>query len=134
MLATFERLPSTTMCRNTIIPSSVWTGQQAAGLVGQQLALAEHDQLAVDALDRLDDVDVLADDRGDVGIPGQRVGRAQLERARLGDVLVAPVEVDDHHLGSALAGQRGRRGSTAATWARLTDHGCGSGIPLVISV
>src|SRR5215471_3872317 len=38
-----------------------------SGLVGDQVALAEDDQLAVDGADRLDDMDVLADDGGDVG-------------------------------------------------------------------
>ena len=38
-----------------------------AGLVGDQVALAKHDQLAVEDADGLDGVHVLADDRGDVG-------------------------------------------------------------------
>ena len=38
-----------------------WLGGRR-GLVGQQVALAEDDELAVDAADRLHDVDVLADD------------------------------------------------------------------------
>jgi len=41
-------------------------GGRAAGggLVGDQVALAEDDQLAVEDADGLDDVHVLADDRG----------------------------------------------------------------------
>ena len=46
------------------------TGRAAAGgggLVGDQVALAEHDRLAVQEPDRLDHVHMLADDRGDMG-------------------------------------------------------------------
>jgi len=47
----------------------VLRGGRAAGtrLIGDQVAFAEDDKLAVDNADGLDDVHVLADDRGDVG-------------------------------------------------------------------
>src|SRR2546429_8662214 len=59
-----------------------------AGLVGDQVAFAEHDQLAADDADGLDDVHVLADDRGDVGRAGEPVGECELKAAGLVSVLI----------------------------------------------
>jgi hypothetical protein len=58
---------STVMVSSTIIPSREAAGQQALVWLENQVALAEHHQLAVEDADGLDDVHVLADDRGDVG-------------------------------------------------------------------
>jgi hypothetical protein len=49
-------------------------------------------------------VHVLADDRGDVGRAGERAGEGDLEAAGLGDILIAPVQVDDDDLGAVGAG------------------------------
>ena len=78
------------------------------GLVGEDLPLAEHDELAVDPLDRLHDVHVLTDDRRDVGVGGQPARKVELEGARLRDELIAPVEVDDHDLRAGAPRRPGR--------------------------
>jgi hypothetical protein len=68
-------------------------------LVGEDLSFAVDDELAVHTHDRLDDVDVLTDDRGDVGIAGERARQPELERVRRGLELSPPMEVDDHDPG-----------------------------------
>ncbi len=60
-------------------------------LIGDQVALAEHDQLAVDDADGLDDMHVLVGDRGDIGRAGKLAGEAELKAAGLDDILIAPM-------------------------------------------
>jgi hypothetical protein len=72
-------------------------------LVREQVALAEHDRHAADPADRLDDVGVLADHRGDRAGPGEGAGERGLERIRRVPVLGPPVEVDDHRPGAGAA-------------------------------
>jgi hypothetical protein len=49
-------------------------------------------------------VHVLADDRGAVGRAAERAGEGELEAAGPGDILIAPVNVDDDDFGAVGAG------------------------------
>jgi hypothetical protein len=55
------------MVSRTIIPSWEAAGQQALVWLEIRLPSPKNDQFAADDADGLDDVHVLADDRGDVG-------------------------------------------------------------------
>src|ERR671923_1449545 len=70
------------------------------GLVRHQVSLAEHDDLPVDTPYRLDDVNVLADDRGDRGRAGEPARERELLGRRRVLVLGAPMQVDDHGVGT----------------------------------
>jgi hypothetical protein len=74
---------STVMVSSTIIPSWAAAGQHADGL---------------------DNMHVLAGDCGDVGRAGELAGEGELEAAGLGDILIAPVNVDDDGLRAVGAG------------------------------
>ena len=60
---TVDPSPTALKCSRAISPSWVAAGRPVDGaLVGDQVALAEDDELAVDPLDRLHHVRALADD------------------------------------------------------------------------
>ena len=104
-----------------------------ADLVGDQVALAEHDRLAVHEPDRLDDVHMLADDRGDGRGAGEPTGQLQLKAAGLGDVFVTPVKVDDHGLRAGPAGAAGI-GQDLCRAGPVDRPRVRRGMPLVIAV
>src|SRR4029079_12807347 len=73
-------------------------------LVGDQVALAEHDVASEAALDGLHDVDVLPEDEVHGALREQRVRELVLLGVGLVLVLRAPVEVHHHEVGALLAG------------------------------
>ena len=67
-------------------------GTAAGRLVGQRVAHAIGHPLALDPLDRLDQVGVVAEDEVDLGCGQQPPGQLPLLRGRGGLVLLAPVQ------------------------------------------
>ena len=74
-----------------------------SGQVRDHVAEPEHHPRAVDLLDRLEHVRVVADDEVDVAAGRDLVGDVALERGRRGLTLRAPVHADDDDVGAAQA-------------------------------
>jgi hypothetical protein len=83
--------------------------------------------------DRLDDVHMLADDRGDIAGARERPGQLQLRM--LGAATYSSPQ--SWLTMTTRAPSRRARRASARIWAalaRLTDHGRGEGMPLMIAV
>lgn len=73
-------------------------------MAGKLVAESIRDPGSVHLLHRLHDMGVMADDQVDAGLLGDLPAQRQLWGARVGPVLLAPVDAEDHHVGPGLAG------------------------------
>src|SRR5204862_51481 len=99
-------------------------------VAGYLVAHAVGDPLAVDLLEGLHHVGVVADDQVDVGVVQQFLGDLQLVGRWFLDVLGAPVEAGDHHLGAG--GRRDGRLLVADRQVGGADRGLHAGQDLAV--